>query len=227
MLVPGFTQTAASWDGVTRSLAGAPHDVVALDVPRALDFPATAAAIGEAGGQAAYVGYSMGGRLALRLALDAPGLVETLVLVSASPGIADERERAARRAADEELAAGIERDGVDAFLERWLAQPMFAGVPPDAPGLDARRSFTAADLAGMLRRLGTGVQEPLWDRLGDLAMPVVLVTGRGDTKFDGIAAAMAERVPHAARLRLPGGHALPLEQPEALAAAIGGFLAGR
>lgn len=219
VLVPGFTQTAASWDGVRAALPpGA--DATAIDVPLGLDFVATAAAIGAIGGRGAYAGYSMGGRLCLRLALDRPDLVERLVLVSASPGIADGTERSERRRADGALAEEIEKIGAEAFLRRWLAQPMFATVPADAPGLAERAAFTAAQLSGALRALGTGVQEPLWDRLGALAMPVTIVTGTLDAKFDGIGDAMAERIPNAVRVRIAGGHALPLEAPADLAAVI-------
>ena len=104
----------------------------------------------------------MGGRLCLRLALDRPDLVRGLMLVSASPGIADAAERAARVEADELLADSVERDGVDAFLDDWLAQPMFATVPPDAPGLADRRRLTPEFLAACLRRLGAGAMEPMW-----------------------------------------------------------------
>src|SRR5262249_56537802 len=116
---------AASWHAVD-VLLDEKLDRRFLDVPDGLDFVATASAIGEVGGRATYVGYSMGGRLCLQLALDRAELVDRLVLVSASPGIRGEVERAARREADERQAQEIERDGVDAFLERWLAQPMFA-----------------------------------------------------------------------------------------------------
>ena len=105
----------------------------ALDVPPPTTFAATAHAIGAAGGKAIYVGYSMGGRLCLRLALDRPELVRALVLVSASPGIVNAAERAARVEADEVLADSVERDGVDTFLATWLAQPMFATVPARRP----------------------------------------------------------------------------------------------
>src|SRR5205085_2687988 len=131
-------------------------------------FDATARALGARHGPGTWCGYSMGGRLVLRLALDAPHLVERLVLVSATAGIDDADDRAARRRADEHLATTIERDGVDAFLTTWLAQPMFAGVPPDAPGVAERHAFGASQLAAALRRLGTGTMEPLWSRLGEL-----------------------------------------------------------
>jgi 2-succinyl-6-hydroxy-2,4-cyclohexadiene-1-carboxylate synthase len=221
VLVPGFTQTASSWSGVREVLQESCR-VVALDVPMCDTFAATAAALGEEGGEAVYAGYSMGGRLALRLALDRPDLVRALVLVSSTAGIAEPAERAERVAADEALAVSVECDGVDAFLDRWLAQPLFATVPPDAPGLDERRTLDAAYVAHCLRVLGPGTMEPMWDRLGELAMPVALVTGRGDAKFDKLALAMLERMRgDVVHVRLDGGHALPLEQP----AVLGGFIA--
>ena len=223
VLVPGFTQTARSWTG-TAEVVTQTCDVRALDVPERSTFAGTARAIGDSGGRAVYVGYSMGGRLCLRLAIDRPELVRGLVLVSASPGIADDRERAARAEADDVLAEGIERDGVDAFLSRWLAQPMFASVPADAPGLADRRRLSSAYLAASLRLLGAGVMEPMRNDLPELAMPVLLVTGSRDDKYTEIAHRMLERM-HAGveHVELEGGHALPLEQPAVLGGLITAF----
>jgi 2-succinyl-6-hydroxy-2,4-cyclohexadiene-1-carboxylate synthase len=222
VLVPGFTQTAASWDRVRVHLPE-DFDAVAVDVPTGLDFVETAAAIGEAGGRAMYVGYSMGGRLCLRLALDRPDVVRGLVLLSASPGIADDAERAARRESDEKLAREVERDGVDAFLERWLRQPLFATLPRDAAGLDVRRAGnTVATLTHALRVLGAGAQEPLWDRLADLEPPFLPVAGTLDEKYIDIAFEMAARVRPEVHPVLCGGtgHAVHLENPEALASVL-------
>jgi len=135
VLVHGFTQTGVSWAPVSALMSAS---VVTPDVPQGTDFTAVARALDE--GAATYVGYSQGGRLCLQLALDRPEVVHELVLVSASPGIADDAERAARRDADERLAQEIERDGVDAFLAHWLAQPLFASLPPARAGLVDRRS---------------------------------------------------------------------------------------
>jgi 2-succinyl-6-hydroxy-2,4-cyclohexadiene-1-carboxylate synthase len=222
VLVPGFTQTAAAWDPVRAHLP-AEIDAVAVDVPTGLGFVETAAAIGDAGGPAIYVGYSMGGRLCLRLALERPDVVRGLVLLSASPGIADDGERAARREADEKLALEIERDGVDAFLERWLRQPLFATLPPDAAGLDARRAGnTVATLTNALRVLGAGAQAPVWDRLADLEPPFLPVAGTLDEKYVDIAFAMAARVgPDVHPVLIGGaGHAAHLENPEAFASVM-------
>jgi 2-succinyl-6-hydroxy-2,4-cyclohexadiene-1-carboxylate synthase len=200
------------------------RDATALDAPtRALapaagsDFTATADGLDV--GPAVYVGYSQGGRLCLQLALDRPAAVERLVLVSASPGIADPAARAARRDADERLAREIERDGVDAFLERWLAQPLFATLPRERSGIDARRAAnTVASLTTQLRLLGQGAQPSNWDRLGELRMPVLLIVGDRDDKYVDIAHRMAAAVGDA-RLEVIGGagHACHLEQPETVA----------
>lgn len=223
VLVPGFTQTASSWSDAFTVVAKT-CDVDALDVPDPSTFAGTAGAIGDAGGRGLYVGYSMGGRLCLRLALDRPDLVRGLMLVSTSPGIADSDERAARVAADDALADRVERDGVDEFLLRWLAQPMFATVPADAPGLADRRRLTPKYLAACLRVLGAGVMEPMWNDLPRLAMPVMLVTGTGDKKYTAAARLMIARM-HAGvvHAQLDGGHALPLEQPAALGGLITAF----
>jgi 2-succinyl-6-hydroxy-2,4-cyclohexadiene-1-carboxylate synthase len=224
VLVPGFTQTAESWRGVLDALPDE-IDTITLDtVPRRASFEEAAAAIGDHAGEGVYVGYSMGGRLCLRLAFERPSLVRALVLVSASPGLASESERAKRVAGDEELAQQVERDGVAAFLDRWLAQPMFATVPADAPGVADRARLRPAYLSYCLRVLGTGAMEPVWDRLAQLTMPVLLVSGAQDEKFDTIASTMRERIEGADHVRLDGGHALPIEQPAALAGVIATFV---
>ena len=224
LLVPGFTQSAGAWQPVVERLRAAGHDAIALDVPVGLDFVATADAIGDGGGRGVYVGYSMGGRLCLRLALDHPGLVDGLALVSTSPGIADSVERDARRASDEQLARDVERRGVEPFLRDWLAQPLFATLAAEASGLAERAAgHTATELATTLRRLGSGTQEPLWNRLTELEMTVALITGRADLKFEQINDAMRDACTGAAavaRASLDGGHALPLEQPDALAGVL-------
>jgi 2-succinyl-6-hydroxy-2,4-cyclohexadiene-1-carboxylate synthase len=201
-------------------------DVRSVDVPAPGTFATTAHAIGSAGGRALYVGYSMGGRLCLRLAIDRPDIVRALMLVSTSPGIADPAERAARIEADGLLAESVERDGVHAFLAEWLAQPMFAEVPADAPGLTDRRKLTPQFLAACLRQLGAGAMEPMWNEVSTLAMPVMLVAGARDAKYTAIARRMLERMhTHVSLVELDGGHALPLEQPAVLGGLISAFAA--
>ena len=164
----------------------------------------------------------MGGRIALYTALDGRA-VERLVLVGASPGIADPAERAARRAADAALAERIETLDIEAFAREWGAQPLFAGQPErvaDAAYADRLRN-TPAGLAAALRGLGTGVMEPLWERLGELTIPVTLITGERDEKFRALAEAMARGYPTRGHVVVPGaGHAPQLEAPAATAASV-------
>ncbi len=191
---------------------------VALDIPPGHSWEATVTALAEAGGRGTWVGYSMGGRLALQIALDRPDLVDHLVLVSASAGLRSQAEAQTRRSADAQLADRIEAIGVDAFLAEWLAQPMFERVPVDASGLADRARWSASDLAATLRELGTGSMPNLWPRLTELAVPVTIVTGRHDPKFCAIGDELVAKCTNAevARVTLDAGHAIPLEIPHFL-----------
>lgn len=241
VLVHGFTQTGASMAPLGARLRDRARErgIEALELVRP-DLPghggsgalrvtmaAAARLLGEAGGAAAYLGYSLGGRVCLRLAVERPELVRALVLIGASPGLQHERERAGRRAADERLALELERGGVAPFLDRWLAQPLFATLPPSAAGYRERLANSASGLAAALRLLGVGAQPPLWDRLGALPMPVLLLAGALDRKFSALATRMAAAIgPNAQVELIPGaGHAAHLEQPDTVAALVAEFLA--
>lgn len=221
-LIPGFSQPASAWAPVVAALADPiAAEVLALEVPQELDFVATADALGTEAGPAIYVGYSMGGRLALRLALDRPELVRALVLVSAGPGIDDARARATRAREDRDRAERIGAQGVRAFLEGWLAQPLFATLPRDLTMIDARAAtMSAARLAHQMTALGQGAMGPLADRLAELTMPTTVIVGRADTRYTEFGRRMVELIADAHLVELDGGHALPLEQPAALGAVI-------
>ena len=240
VLAHGFTQTRRTWGALAEDLA-ADHRLVLVALPGhggsadvAADLVAGADLLAVAGGSGSYLGYSMGGRFCLHLALAHPELVDRLVLVSATAGIADAGERATRRAADDALADELDPPGADpgraadrrdAFLRRWLAQPLFASLPAEADALAERRRNTASGLASSLRLAGTGTQRPLWAELGTLAMPVLVVTGADDAKFDAVAAQMVSAIgANATHVRVPGaGHAVHLERPGAVAAAVRAF----
>jgi 2-succinyl-6-hydroxy-2,4-cyclohexadiene-1-carboxylate synthase len=231
ILLHGFTHTGRSWDPVIAALdqryrAIAPdirgHGSASEQEPVTLE--AVIEDVSEAGGEAFTLGgYSMGGRLALHAALALGERVERLVLVGASPGIANQGERAARRTADEQLADEIERSTVEEFTRRWAETPILAGQPPDVrevARMDRLRN-TPGGLARALRGLGTGALPSLWDRLGELRMPVVLVVGERDVRFRTIAEEMAEAIAHADLVVVPNaGHAVHLEAPRTVAAAI-------
>ena len=233
VLLHGFTHTGASWDPVVAALgeryrAFAPdirgHGSAAERQPLTLE--AVLSDLAEiAPARFTLVGYSMGGRLALHAAL-APALrarIDRLVLIGASPGIADPTEREERRSADERLAAEVDRMTIDQFAERWAQMPVLAGQPPDvAAAVRADRlKNRPAGLAGALRDLGTGALPSLWDRLAEVCAPVTVIVGERDQKFRAIAGEMARGLPDANVVVVPGaGHAVHLEAPARVAAVI-------
>jgi 2-succinyl-6-hydroxy-2,4-cyclohexadiene-1-carboxylate synthase len=203
-------QRARGYDVVTPDLAG--HGRAA---GTRADLWGAAELLAREVGPARWVGYSLGGRVALHLALARPEVVDRLVLVSATAGIADAAERAERRRADADLADELERDGVAAFVERWLEGPLWATLPQGRAGVEHRLTNTAAGLASSLRLAGAGAQVPLWDRLRDVGAPVLVVTGGEDAKFGALGKELAAGIPDASHTVLDGaGHAAPWEQPE-------------
>jgi 2-succinyl-6-hydroxy-2,4-cyclohexadiene-1-carboxylate synthase len=231
VLLHGFTNTGASWDPVVAAL-GERYRALAPDIrghgrasgQRPVSLPAVIADLDAlAPGRFELAGYSMGGRIALHVALARPERVARLVLVGASPGLEDELERAERRRADEQLAGEIEAARIEEFAARWARTPVLAGSPPDvaARAHADRLRNTPAGLAAALRGLGTGALPSLWGRLGELAVPVELIVGDRDAKFRAVAARMAARLPDGRVHEVPGaGHAVHLERPEAVVAVL-------
>ncbi len=228
----GFTQTGRSWSAVERALG---QPILAPDLPghgsasdeRPADLAAAAALVADRttslldGRSGWWIGYSLGGRILLHLALARPELVVGLVLVSTTAGIDDADERASRMEADEALADEILRDGTARFLERWTSQPLFASLTVGDNDRADRLRNTAEGLAASLRSCGTGTQTPLWDRLGELTMPTVVITGELDTKFTALGRHLADALPNAVHERLSGaGHACHRERPAAFADAL-------
>jgi 2-succinyl-6-hydroxy-2,4-cyclohexadiene-1-carboxylate synthase len=235
VLAHGFTQTARSWTTFQRlldsRLPGATTIAVDLpghgdaEAPADLDLWASADLLADRGGRGVYVGYSMGGRVALHTALVRPEVVERLVLIGATAGIDDPDERAARRAADERLADHIEAVGVPTFIDEWLANPLFAGLTDATAQRADRLRNTPAGLAASLRATGTGTQAPLWDRLGEIGCPVLVLVGEHDAKFTDLGRPLVDGLPRAELVVVPGaGHSVHLEQPDATADAIAAWL---
>ncbi|MBP2645672.1 MAG: 2-succinyl-6-hydroxy-2,4-cyclohexadiene-carboxylate synthase [Firmicutes bacterium] len=176
------------------------------------------------------LGYSMGGRLALHFAVTARERVEKLVLESASPGIESSQARSERRRADEALAAFIEREGIESFVEYWTQLPLFATQRKLSPEIQAqnrcqRLGNQAQGLANCLRGMGTGVQYSLWDSLRYLTIPTLVLAGALDGKFCSIGAAMQDVLPCGHFMIIPqSGHTIHMEQPELFREAILDFL---
>lgn len=232
VLLHGFTQTGASWKTVADEL-GERYRALAPDIrghgsagrARPVGFAECAADVVAVGPERfTLVGYSMGARVALHVALSNPARVQRLVLVGATPGIADPLEREARRQEDLELAAELDAaQDIEAFARRWAAQPLLRRQPPEvaAAAHQDRLRNEPAGLAAALRGIGSGATAPLWGRLGELAMPVRLIAGERDAKYRKLAERMAQIIPRADVLIVPAaGHAVHLEAPALVAAAL-------
>lgn len=221
----GFTQTHHHWHAQAHLLAarlGGSTVTAFVDLPgHGLAADDLAGRIDDVGprlarlaGPGTYVGYSMGGRVALVAAASGAAAIERLVLIGATPGIPDDDERSARARLDEERAAQVESIGVDAFLDEWMAMPMFARLPSDEDAVAERRRNSVAGLAHSLRAYGTGAQTPLWDLLGAIRVPVLVLAGELDDKFTEIGGRMAAALPDAIFATVPGaGHAAHTERP--------------
>jgi 2-succinyl-6-hydroxy-2,4-cyclohexadiene-1-carboxylate synthase len=228
VFVHGFTQTGNSMRPLAEHFAALGHESIVVDLPghggsggvRA-DLRRTADLLTDVAGPATYVGYSLGGRACLHAALMYPHLVRALVLIGANPGIDDDDLRAERRADDDRLAAEIGEIGVAAFVDRWVAQPLFAGLELTSNDRDDRLRNTAEGLASSLFLAGTGAQGSLWRRLRELAMPVLFLAGALDGKFVDIGVQVAERVLRGTFVEIPEcGHAAHLQRPAEVMEAI-------
>jgi 2-succinyl-6-hydroxy-2,4-cyclohexadiene-1-carboxylate synthase len=176
------------------------------------------------------IGYSMGGRIALGLCVARPDLIKSATLIGARAGIDDAAEREQRVRDDVALADAIERDGIPAFVERWMALPLFAsqrrlGDERLALAREQRLTNRAHGLANSLRGMGAGAQPPLRSGLAEVRAPVSLVVGDEDERFAEIAASLAAELPHARVDIIPGaGHAAHLENPAAFLEIVHAFI---
>lgn len=225
MLAHGFTQNRRCWGAFGDALATWAQ-VVRVDLPGhggsgriEASVEAGAELLGDVGERAHYVGYSMGGRHVLRLALDRPDLVLSAVLIGTHPGIEDPSARARRRTWDLDMAKRLEQVGLAPFLDEWLSMPLFQGLDSESAHLEARLGNTTAGLAGSLRLAGTGSQQPLWSRLDALEPPTLFMAGERDAKYRDIGSRASRTAPGVVRSVVVSGagHAPHLERPESAA----------
>ena len=180
--------------------------------------------------QTTVLGYSMGGRAALRFALQHPERVSALILESTSSGIHDDQKRLERIGADNVLANMIERDGVAAFVARWEKLPMWSSQSSLADSgraeLRAQRlSNNATGLANSLRGAGAGVDAPDLERMSRISVPTLLLAGELDTPYVEHARRLASVIPGSVLKTISGaGHAIHLEQSEAMLAEVTRFV---
>lgn len=239
----GFMGASSDWTPIAEELEDRFH-CLAVDLPghgRSLGQPEEAYSIegateavvevldAEDVDSCVLVGYSMGGRVALSLALRFPGRVERLVLESASPGLRTEAERADRRTVDADRAARIEAD-LEAFLADWYRQPLFASLARHNlvdEMVQTRGKNDPDELARALRGMSPGRQTSFWDRLDGIECPTLVLTGALDDKYTTITETTAARIDPARHVVIPdAGHNVHAEWPSAFLNALRRFLSG-
>jgi 2-succinyl-6-hydroxy-2,4-cyclohexadiene-1-carboxylate synthase len=213
-----------SWDVVSPDFPGHGSrrgDRALADYSLASHLDTITAAVG-ATEDVVLLGYSMGGRLALHWTLAHPGRCRRLVLIGASPGLATATAREERRLADGALATFLRTEGLERFYKYWHNQPLLHALfrlpePVLGPLRDRRAANHPEGLALSLENVGTGALPSLWERLGELRLPVDLVTGELDPKFCQLAREMGPVIPRARLSVVEGaGHAVHLERPNDL-----------
>lgn len=176
------------------------------------------------------IGYSMGGRLALTFAQKYPERTKQLILESASPGLASEKDRIARRKQDKILADKIIQEGMESFVKYWTNIPLFQTQKTLDSSIQKsiekqRLSNNPIGLANSLLGMGTGSQPSWWDALKDLHMDILLITGALDQKFCNIAEEMQNRLLNAEWVTIHGaGHTIHVESPKKFGTIVMEFL---
>ncbi len=232
VLVHGFTQTRNCWGPIATDLAR-DHTVIRVDAPghgmsaeMMAGLRGGGRLIADQGGEAVYVGYSMGGRYLIHLALGNPELVRGLVLIGATAGIEDPAERAVRAEADAATARKVRELGLLEFVKAWVGAPMFAGLPPEHQFMMERMENTVDGLENSVMQAGTGSQDPSWDKVSRFAMPVLVVAGEHDDKYAALAARLADEIGDNATLAIiaGAGHAAHLERCDDFLAVLRGWI---
>jgi 2-succinyl-6-hydroxy-2,4-cyclohexadiene-1-carboxylate synthase len=225
LFVPGFMQRGDAWRPVAELLPER-YPSTLLD-HREHTFEGRLAEIAEAGEGSVLVGYSLGGRLALRAALRDPDRYAAIVTVGATAGIEEPAVRSARAEADERLAGWMEATPIEDIVGVWERQPLFADQS-DAlveEQREGRLAHQPRDLALILRTAGQGVLPPVWHDLHRLTVPLLAMAGARDEGYSKAARRLAESVPNG-RVELieEAGHAPQLQRPDVVAERLAAFL---
>lgn len=233
----GAVGMAADWRGFAKNLAAAAVGSRAVDLWRFLDccpmpLPDFGKALNaDAGGEVfrgshrALLGYSMGGRMALHALLEKDHPWQAAVIVSAHPGLENETNRAARRASDAAWATRALAGNWQEFLDSWNAQSVLGSALPREKNMSGSLIMRRREIARSFVDWSLGAQEPLWDRLGEITIPVLWIVGENDTKFRELAERAAPLMPHCHLAIAPAsGHRVPWEAEAWFAQTVTSFL---
>lgn len=254
LFLHGFLGTGDDWTPIMKALSGSAK-CVSVDLPghgrsiiqscdsvnpnggQRLSVEVVAAVLSQlidqiSNGKVTLVGYSMGARIALYMALRFSGKIDGAVIISGSPGLKDEMERRIRAAKDDSRAHSLISFGLGPFLENWYLGDLWKSFRehPSFEKIVASRMehHDIHDLAKVLSDLSIGRQPPLWEDLKHCDIPLMFVVGEKDVKFKNVSRdigyEMGQTTNHKV-VEVPNcGHAVHLENPLAIVRLVRQFL---
>ena len=220
----------SDWDDVRAALPE--YETSALEIGLAPNWQSSVQQMAEAiPSQSILVGYSMGARLALGVALESPENVAALIFVSGNPGLETSVARAERRDADDRIAKQIEEGSIQSFLQQWYQSNVFATLPDEIRSSEIERKLarSSTNWPAIMRTNSVSQQPNYWPRLKELAMPTLVVAGDLDEKYRKIAHRMEQECSlcdFSAKVIPDCGHIVHREQPLALVETIREFVDG-
>lgn len=233
----GAVGMAADWRGIAKSLAADGIGTRAVDLWRFLECgPMPLADFGKAinadasgsvfrGSGRSLLGYSMGGRMALHALLEENHPWQSAVIISAHPGLENDATKVARRSSDAEWATRSLAGNWQQFLTGWDSQPILSGASLRDPSSSGQLAARRREIARSFVDWSLGTQESLWERLGEITIPVLWVVGENDPKFQEIARRATELMPSAELVVAPSaGHRVPWEAPQWFSSQVSRFL---
>lgn len=224
--VHGFMGDPSDWDLMRAELAD--YDVVTPLIKPAADWSAGVAQLAdELPDRSIIVGYSMGARLSLALALSNPDACAGLVFCSGNPGIEDQQQRESRYANDCKIADRIDSDDRRDFLQHWyhestVFKSLTARVRDDE--IERKAMRTGDDWSAILRAYSVAKQPNYWSDLDKLSMPVTAIAGMQDRKYAQMISRMGSLPNIDARIVSACGHIVHREQPHVFLHLIREFL---
>ena len=228
--IHGFMGHPSDWDDVRAALPK--YETFAAEIGVSPDWQASVQQLADTMPEPSImVGYSMGARLSLGVAMEFPQKCQALILISGNPGLESAEAREQRSLSDEQIAKQIETDELEPFLNQWYRASVFATVPEEIRRAEVQRKLaqSSSNWPAILRANSVAGQPNFWPRLNELSMPVLVIAGEQDEKYREIAFRFAaeQPLPNATTKIIPNcGHIVHREQPEALVEIVRTFVEG-
>jgi len=224
--VHGFMGDPSDWDQV-RSELPEYHITTPLIRPAEDWQSGVRQLVADIPARSVIIGYSMGARLALAIALEYPEVCAGLVFASGNPGLDNDFAREQRYAHDCRIAARIESEPRRSFLDYWYSAPVFRSLSEEVRQAEIERKSArdGDDWGDILRSFSVAQQPSYWHRLSELSMPTLAIAGMQDRKYTHIIERMRETPNIETSVVDNCGHIVHHERPLVFVRLLKSFLA--